>query len=85
MNMTLEQRQARRERFCRELLLKPRIREAAIAAGFPPASASVRGNELLHRPDVAARLVDLITEQSRTASASETIRLAAVARKLLAR
>jgi hypothetical protein len=64
MAQTERSPEERREAFCREYIANGgKIYHAAVHAGFPAASASVRGNELMKRSDVQERLAELLRER----------------------
>ena len=56
---------AKQKRFCAEYLVDLNATQAAIRAGYSPASAGSIGYELLKKPDIRARIDKGIAEQAR--------------------
>ena len=55
----------KQKRFCDEYLIDLNATQAAIRAGYPPASANSVGSENLAKPDIRARIDTEIAERSR--------------------
>lgn len=55
----------RHERFCREYLIDGCGKRAYIRAGYAPKSAEVCASQLLRKPKVAARIVELRADQAK--------------------
>jgi phage terminase small subunit len=53
----------RDEQFCQEYIVDYNGSKAAIRAGFPEKSARIRACELLAKPDIQARVAELLAEQ----------------------
>ena len=55
----------KQKRFCEEYLVDLNATQAAIRAGYSPATAGSIGNELLKKPEIRARVDKAIASQSR--------------------
>lgn len=61
---------AKRERFCQELLVDDNATQAYIRSGYSPNGASQSAEKLLRNAEVAARVAELRAERSKKATTS---------------
>lgn len=61
---------AKQKKFCEEYLIDLNATQAAIRAGYSPATAYSIGNENLNKPEVRARIDKAIAEQSKRTGAN---------------
>ena len=61
----------RRERFCQEYLKDLNATKAAARAGYSPRSARACGSELLHIPEVEARVAELLERRAERTALSQ--------------
>jgi phage terminase small subunit len=77
----------RDEQFCKEYIIDFNGQNAAIRAGFPPKSARIKACQALARPEIQARVTELIAERGeRTGITADWVvnSIAAVARRCTA-